>query len=687
MRSHPVRHLAVVAALLVAGVDRAPAAASGAPRQPFPGSIRAVPPASATAHRFGLLRRTLTAGEEAEALDIELALPMRSLPELLERIGRGETIARAEMEEQYYPLQADYDRVAQWVASQGLTVMPPDSARLAVFARGSIADLARAFQVKFGRVRADDGDYTSAISVPTLPGELAPVLLGVNGLQPHLHPRRHTRLQPASLSGNGPPFLPWQIAHAYGGGGLTVTGAGQMIAIVIDTFPKTSDLTSYWSACGVSQSLANIQLVQVISGTLPATSGEETLDVEWSSSIAPGAKVRVYATKSLSFTRIDAAYSRILSDLTANPDLHVMSLSFGLGETYTTTTQMQTDDNYFAALAGAGVTICVSSGDGGSSPGTSGHDHTGPVQAETPASDPNVTAVGGTSITVDATSGDLTGETAWSDSGGGVSSCFSRPAWQTGAGVPAGSWRCVPDVAAAADINTGGFMNWNGSQYIVGGTSWSAPMWAGFCALINQARAANGLSALGQLGPRIYPIAAGGGFHDIVTGSNGSNGIYDAGPGYDLCSGVGTPNLAALLPALAAVAPGITMQPAAQNIAAGGSATFTVTASGTPPFAYQWQSSADGGTTWSSLADGTTYSGATTPSLMIAAADAGLNGIEFRCVVSNAAGSLASSAATLTVATISDSPALPAWAVGALGCLLFAVAVPWLARGKSIARS
>ena len=183
------------------------------------------------------------------------------------------------------------------------------------------------------------------------------MVLGVNGLQPHLAPHKHivpAGLHPLSTTGNGPPFLPSQIATAYNGSSVTQTGAGQTIAIVIDTFPANSDLTTFWSTCGVNQSLSNIQEVQVVPGTLSAPSGEETLDVEWSSSMAPGATVRVYATLDLASAHLDQAYAQVYNDLPLQPTLHQMSMSFGLGEIYASTIQMQTDEQFLAVLASAG---------------------------------------------------------------------------------------------------------------------------------------------------------------------------------------------------------------------------------------------------------------------------------------------------------------------------------------------
>ena len=129
-------------------------------------------------------------------------------------------------------------------------------------------------------------------------------------------------------------------------------------------------------------------------------------------------------------------------------------MSYGEGETYTTSSQVDTDDQYFAELASAGVTVFASSGDDGSTPGANGSgDESGPVQVESPASDPNVTGVGGTTLVLNGTNG-VTSETVWNEnggaSGGGVSIYFNKPVWQTGTGVNESDMRQVPDVAASA---------------------------------------------------------------------------------------------------------------------------------------------------------------------------------------------------------------------------------------------
>ena len=571
-----------------------PAVLAATDRITFPGSVREVAttqPQFASSASATLVRSELTPAEAQATLDFSVALKMHNFAELQERTSKGQTISLDEIASKYYPTAADYKKIADWLTAQGFAVQPSKKYNLSVFASGPVAQIERAFGTKFGRITFAGVEYTSALTAPSVPIAVATPVLGINGLQPHLHPIPHfikgTSLQGMQkLISNQPPYTVAEIAKAYGANGLNVNGTGQKIGIVIDTFPADSDLTLFWNANAVSQSLNNIEKVQVVSGTLPSPSGEETLDVEWSSGTSPGAKVRVYATTALAFVYLDQAYQAIFNDLPSQPGLRQISLSYGLGETYMAQSQMQTDDQYFAALAGAGVSIFVSSGDGGSSPGTGGHDHTGPVQVESPANDPNVTAVGGTSLYLNTSTGAVSSESAWYDGGGGISTLFSRPAWQTGLGVPAGSTRLIPDVSLVADPNTGGIVYLNGEEWQFGGTSWSSPTWAGFCAMINQARTNLSKPSVGLLGPKIYPLIGTSNFRDITTGSNGPNGVYNARPGYDLCTGVGVPSVGTLIQALALTptpTPSPTPTPIEKDFNHGGSADLV------------WQNSISGG--------------------------------------------------------------------------------------------
>ncbi len=531
----------------------------GTNRLSFPRSIREITgagPQFVSGASATLVRSELTQVETEATTEFSVALKMRDFADLQQRISKDEIISLDEMAAIYYPTAADYKTVADWLIAQGFAVKSPDKYNLSVFASGSVAQIERVFGTKFGRVKFAGVESSSALTAPSLPAAIAEPVLGINGLQPHLHPRSHSSLashQPQSLTNNLPPFKVKEIATAYNATGLSVNGTGQKIGIVIDTFPASSDLTLFWQGNAIAQSLNNIEKIQVVGGPLPSPSLEATLDVEWSSGMAPGAKVRIYATTDLQFVHIDAAYQAIINDLPSQPALHQVSLSYGLGETYESATQMNTDAQYFASLAASGVTIFVSSGDGGSSPGLNGwEDNSGPVQVECPANDPNVTSVGGTSLYMNSSTGAVSSESAWSFGGGGNSQFFARPSWQTGAGVPPGAYRTVPDVALVADLNTGGYLVFGGQVYTVGGTSWGAPTWAGFCAMINQARANAGRPSAGLLGPKIYPLNGTNSFRHITTGSNGPNGFYNAGPAYDRCTGLGVPSVASLIQAITA---------------------------------------------------------------------------------------------------------------------------------------
>ena len=524
--------------------------AAAEPRVTFQNSITALPPAVAAT------QRAVLALNQADTMEFGVALQMRNYPQMQARIARGEIISRAELELVHLPLQADYDAVVQWLTNQGFVITQHDPSRLVVYAEGSIAQVEQSLQVNMVTVTANGGQtYHAAQNAPSLPLSIATPVLGINHLQPFKQRRKNGVRLP--LTNNAPPFKISEIMAAYNGSSLGVTGSGQTIAILIDTPAKNADMTQFWTANGISQSTANITVINVNGGTLPAASGEESLDEQWTSGVAPGAKLRVYASRTLNDADLDKCLQRMIADRPSQPGMNQLSISLGLGETYVSAAQFNTDAQLFATLASGGMSIFVSSGDGGSTPDDQGGD-TGPLQVEHYASDPSVTAVGGTSIFVNSTTGLRTSESVWSGSGGGVSIQFARPSWQTGTGVPAGTTRLLPDVSLPADPNTGAYVVLNGTVYQYGGTSWSAPTWAGYCALINEARANAGKPALGLINPSVYPLIGTTNFYDITTGNNAttsSAGKYAATVGYDMATGVGSPHMANLMATLVAQLP------------------------------------------------------------------------------------------------------------------------------------
>jgi kumamolisin len=492
----------------------------------------------------------LSVADLGRRIDFMVSLKMRNYAEMLARVGNGEIISPDEMLEKYYPAEADYKTVLDWLGEQGFTITKTDPNHLGIFVSGTVGQIQQALQVSFGQQLRANKNYLSAVTPPSVPKFIEPLIIGINGLQPDIQAHRSAERVPvqswrfasrpiplSSQIRNQPPYLVSEILKAYDANTLTVTGVGQKIAIVIDTFPNDSDLTSFWSLNNLSQNLNRIEKVQAGNGTLPSVSGEETLDAEWSSGIANAAGIRIYATTDFSFVNIDRAFQAILNDIPNEPELHQVSFTLVLGEGLVSRSQVQTDSQYFASMTAQGLSVFVSSGDHGSEEG-------GTTQVNYYASDPSVTAVGGTSLTLTSTSGFPSSETAWAGSGGGVSNFVGRPFWQTGPGVPDGATRLVPDVASAADPFEGALVVLNGQQFQFGGTSWSAPVWAGFCALINQARANALLPPAGLLGPKLYPLLRTTAYRDIVLGSNGA---YQAGLGYDLCTGLGVPDLKVLL--------------------------------------------------------------------------------------------------------------------------------------------
>jgi len=247
-----------------------------------------------------------------------------------------------------------------------------------------------------------------------------------------------------------------------------------------------------------------------------------------------------------------------IHDSVNNPS--VVSISWGQSEEGWTAQAMQAMDQAFQDAATLGVTILVASGDDGSEDSV----QDGQLHVDFPASSPNATACGGTTLTEGA--GDtIAQEVVWNRGagngagGGGISRSFPVPAYQSGANVPPAAddghtGRGVPDVSADADPNTGYQVRVDGQDTVIGGTSAVAPLYAGLVARINQQLAAGGGKA-GFLNPVLYGASmVAGGYNDVVSGNNNVNGVggtaYAAAPGWDAASGLGSVNGTALEQAL-----------------------------------------------------------------------------------------------------------------------------------------
>jgi kumamolisin len=562
-----------------------------ADRKVFTDSVTPLPEQGPALHGLMVNAAKPEHDDETMRLLFSVAMPAASQAELEDRVAKGEVVPLDELKQKYSPAAADTKDLVSWLESQGFKVTQVAADNTGVYAEASVGKIEKSLAVNMVRVTKEGLTYTAAQNAPSMPADVAKNVQAIIGLQPFRKAQKHFRIcspkagnrtslvtndpangptgkkssarrssarrspsvsatvgAPSPNVENAPPYLVSEILKAYNADGLTVTGKGQTIAILIDTAPANSDLELFWSRNNSSVTLDQIETINLKGGPLPTQEGEETLDVEWASGIAPGAKIRIYATGTLEFVDLDLALDRIFDDLATQPGMRQLSISLGLGETFMGGPQgeVATQHQKFLRLSAAGVNVFVSSGDAGSNPDGTGHSSTGPLQAEYESTDSCVVAIGGTSLTL-AAGGQVANETAWTGSGGGKSIFFDRPPWQTGTGVPDGNARLVPDVSLVADPNTGAFLVLHNQVTQIGGTSWSAPVWAGFCALMNEARTTAGMPPLPFLNPLIYPLMGSACFRDIQAGSNGE---FSAGPGYDMVTGIGVPNVNELIRAL-----------------------------------------------------------------------------------------------------------------------------------------
>jgi kumamolisin len=468
----------------------------------------------------------------------QVALAMRDVDALTQSNNAHEKLSHAALAERHFPTKENYKAVVAWLKSEGLTIEKTSSSRLGVRANGRVADVSRAFGVHFAHIKYQNEDLVASNDVPAIPANLAGIVLSITGLQPQS--RAHTMHVIRPPSATKPPLYPKAFLSAYQATGLGNGGKTSTTAIVIDTFPYLSDVVQFWQTTGTPQRLANISLIQTVAAALPAPSGEESMDVETASSIAPNSKIRVYAATSLAFTDLDTAYLSLIDDMMSGIPVDEVSISLGLCENHTAKAEMKNEEQIYAAMTALGASIFVSSGDDGSDECKDGS--VNPSWASTSA---NVTGVGGTLLKLN-TDGSIKSEVAWTGSGGGISTITKLPKYQK---PSSSTFRLCPDVAADADPNSGALVILNGQAQQIGGTSLAAPIWGGMMALINAQRHANGKHSLGLINPFIYPLNGTGNFRDITVGNNGH---WAATAGYDVVTGLGTPVMSVLLPTLVA---------------------------------------------------------------------------------------------------------------------------------------
>jgi kumamolisin len=490
-----------------------------------------------------------------EAVDVTIRLrsragkkPIVSADAYTKPIEKRTILSRKEFEQRHGADPDSIARVETFARQHKLTVKEKSPARRTVILSGTVTAMNEAFGVELKEYDHPTGKYRGRTGAIHLPAELQDVVEGVFGLdnrpqaKPHFRRRRGragARAESVNLS-----YTPPQVAALYDFP-TGVDGAGECIALIeLGGGYNTTDLSNYWSQLKLIETPA-VSAVSVGNGSNNPTGdpngpdGEVMLDIEVAGSIAPGAKIVVYFADNTDAGFLNAITTAV-HDSINNPS--VVSISWGGPESSWTQQAMTSMDEAFQSAAAMGVSVCVAAGDDGSTDGvTDGLNH-----VDFPASSPNVLACGGTQLVASGNS--ITSETVWNElannegaTGGGISDVFPLPSWQNGAGVPPSAnpnknvGRGVPDVTGDADPTTGYVSRVDGNPDVIGGTSAVAPLWAGLIALLNQSIG----KPVGFINPLLYQDA--GTARDLNDITSGNNGAYSAGPGWDACSGLGSP--------------------------------------------------------------------------------------------------------------------------------------------------
>jgi kumamolisin len=498
--------------------------------------------------------RLLGAADPQERIEITLLLrPMSAIaPASLERTGNLKPHERQYQSREEYAAThgadpQDMAKIDAFAHEHGLDVVQTNMAARTVSLSGTIQDLSETFKVTLQMYDHPSGTYRGRTGGIEIPAELEGIIQGVFGLDNR--PQAKPQLRPIHEQGGGwrhsqrgVSYLPTQVAKLYDFP-ATVNGQGQCIAIIeLGGGYKVNDLNTYFQQLGIAA--PQVAAVSVgdahnaPTGSPNGPDGEVMLDIEVAGAVAPQAQFAVYFAKNTDAGFLQAVTTAI-HDKVRKPT--VVSISWGGPEASWTAQALQAFDQAFQAAGMLGVTVCVASGDNGSSDGVTD----GLAHVDFPASSPNVLACGGTRLI--ASGATITSETVWNDgatsgaSGGGISDFFPPPAWQSNVNLPVSAnpgakpGRGVPDVAGNADPVTGYQVRVDGQNTVIGGTSAVAPLWAGLVALLNQSLG----KSVGFLNPWLYTKATAvpGALHDITTGNNGS---YQARTGWDACTGLGT---------------------------------------------------------------------------------------------------------------------------------------------------
>jgi uncharacterized repeat protein (TIGR01451 family) len=527
-------------------------------------------------------------------LSLAIGLPVRNregLSNLLQQVYDPKSpnyhkyLTSDQFTARFGPTEQDYQSVIDFAKSSGLVVTGTHPNRMVLDVQGNASDVERAFNVTLRTYHhpTENRDFFAPDVDPSVPSTLP--VQDISGLDNYNRPYPNYRIKPASASaitakglkttptpeattGSGPAgdYIGNDFRNAYVPG-TTLDGSGQTIALVQFDGYLLSDINEYESLAGRTNVPLKNVLIDGFSGVPTGNGGEVevSLDIEMVISMAPAlTQVIVYEGNPDNFFPNDVL-NRIATDNLARQASSSWSWTGG---------PSATTDQIFQEMALQGQTYYNAEGDqdaftaGANS--INGVDN--PDLPHAPGDSPYITEVGGTTLTMNGAGVSYASETVWNwdvrygpaadgeGTCGGISSYYPIPSWQTNIDMPAregsATFRNTPDVALTADdvlVIADGGLEYTG----VGGTSCATPLWAGFTALINEQGVNNGFASVGFINPALYSLAATANytnyFHDITTGNNtwsGSPNLFYATNGYDLCTGLGSPNGTNLINAL-----------------------------------------------------------------------------------------------------------------------------------------
>lgn len=509
-----------------------------------------------------------------QTLKLAIGLPLRNRAELnllLRRIydpaspDYRKYLTPEEFTERFGPTREDYAGLAALVASNSLTITATHPNRLVLDVAAPVAAIEKSFHTTLRQYRhpVEAREFFAPDTEPSLATAIP--VLHISGLDDFVRPHPLSRVRSIAATGGG---VSCAAGSGPGGGylgsdfrtaylpGVTLTGAGQKVGLFeIEAGYAQAAITAYESLAGLASVPVSSVLLDGYNGAQSTNTSEVCLDIETALAMAPGlAGVTVYE---------GSLGDDILNRMATDNQAKQLSCSWTFPTDATT-------DQIFQEIAAQGQSFFTASGDGDA----------WSSYVYPPSDDPNITVVGGTTLATANAGGAWRAEQVWNQgfvspgwlgtgawgSAGGSSATYSMPYWQTGVDMTAngGSWsmRNAPDVALTADNI---FLTYSNALWgNTGGTSAAAPLWAGLAALMNQQAAANHNPPVGFLNPALYAIGLGPDytncFHDIILGNNtnlASPTEFFAVPGYDLCTGWGTPAGQPLIDALAPDALGV----------------------------------------------------------------------------------------------------------------------------------